>query len=442
MLRLFISRKVFFYLAFLTLVCSSCVEMTNGYSKVAPGIWRATLDLDVDKKPINNAVESEEETTRETEFEGELPFLFEVVYNEDSTFFINIINGTEKIKVDDISYGIDKATAKDTLIINFPVYDSYIRAIVEGGIMEGHWFVNNRENYSIPFMAKYGKNHRFSLLNKTPAIDMAGRWKTKFDIDTEGEYPGIGEFTQDGNIVRGTFRTETGDYRYLDGEIQDNKLYLSCFDGAHAFLFEAKVQADKSLVGTFRSGKHYQNIWSAKKDESFKLKDPNDLTYLVNEKEKFDFQFENSSGKMVGLNDESYKGKPRIVQIFGTWCPNCRDEANFLLDYLKKNPKLDLEIIALAFEKRSKKEEAWNKINTYKSKMDIPWEILYAGPSSKSDALKSLPMLNKIISYPTMIFVDRDGAVRKIHTGFNGPATSLFEEFKQEFEENIKLISE
>jgi hypothetical protein len=42
-------------------------------------------------------------------------------------------------------------------------------------------------------------------------------------------------------------------------------------------------------------------------------------------------------------------------------------------------------------------------------------------------------MLNQIVSYPTMIFIDKFGEVRRIHTGFSGPATSTYEDFKADF---------
>ena len=53
-------------------------------------------------------------------------------------------------------------------------------------------------------------------------------------------------------------------------------------------------------------------------------------------------------------------------------------------------------------------------------------------------------MLNHVLSYPTTIFIDKKGVVRKIHTGFNGPATGeKYTEFKTEFEGFVgELIDE
>jgi len=55
-----------------------------------------------------------------------------------------------------------------------------------------------------------------------------------------------------------------------------------------------------------------------------------------------------------------------------------------------------------------------------------------------------LPALNGIAAFPTTLFIDRKGNVRKVHTGFSGPATGKFyDEFKKEFNRLIdQLVSE
>jgi hypothetical protein len=43
-------------------------------------------------------------------------------------------------------------------------------------------------------------------------------------------------------------------------------------------------------------------------------------------------------------------------------------------------------------------------------------------------------MLNKIISFPTTIIIDKKGIVRQIHTGFSGPGTGeYYNKFVEEF---------
>jgi thiol-disulfide isomerase/thioredoxin len=417
---------------------SACIVVNDPYPLLAPGSWRAILKLDykpVSSNPSGEPLPEKMDITFEEVSAGELPFTFEVIYDTKDSFHIEIINGSERIIVDDITIGLDRRTAKDTVIIDFPVYDSYIRAIYEEDILEGDWIVKNRgTEYSIPFLARQGQNHRFTQLKKEPVLDVSGKWEATFGIDeSEEPYKAIAEFEQEGNYLTGTFRTETGDYRYLQGTVQANKLYLSCFDGSHAFLFEAKINEDATLLGSFRSGKHYRSLWSAKRNESFELRQADSLTFIKEGYGRFSFEFENPDGKRISLEDDAYKGKVTIVQLLGTWCPNCRDETVFLKEYLDKNNSEDLTVIGLAFERYKDKNKANEAIRTYKEQLGLDYEIVHAGSYEKKEAIKALPMLNQIVSYPTMIFIDKFGEVRRIHTGFSGPATSTYEDFKADF---------
>jgi len=198
---------------------------------------------------------------------------------------------------------------------------------------------------------------------------------------------------------------------------------------------------DNSLVGSFRSGTHYRTTWTGKRDESADLISPDSLTYLKEGYNGLTFAFPNTAGDTIQLSDPSYQGKAKIVQIFGTWCPNCRDETKFLVDYLKENPSPNLSVIALAFEKHRNFKKAAKAVKRYKDKMAIPYEMLVAGYYNKGEASDLLPMLNKVISYPTMIFLDKNDQVVKIHTGFSGPATSEYVNFKTDFDQTVKQIT-
>jgi len=423
---------------------NSCLVFENTYSAIPPGPWRGILKLELnpvspnprgEPLPEKMGLEFEEIT------EGQLPFNFDVTYVNEDSLFITIHNGEEDIVVDDIVWGRNRATGDDTIRINFPVFDSYIRGKYMGNVIEGEWVVTNRENYRIPFVAYFGKDHRFTELSKEATADLTGRWATTFGIEGEEPYPGIGEFEQSGNYLTGTFLTETGDYRYLEGTVQGNKVYLSTFDGSHAFLFEAKINEDGSLIGSFRSGSHYRTLWEAERNSEATLKDPDELTYLKEGYETFQVAFPNSAGEMVDISKPPYAGKPLLVQLVGTWCPNCRDETTFLVDYLADHPDLDVAVIGLAFERHEDPEKAFVAIETMREKLQIPYPVLLAGPSSKEGAGNALPMLNAVISYPTLLFLDAEHRVQRIHTGFAGPATSKYESFKQTFAESMEQLN-
>ena len=434
---------------------SACFVMEGKFTAVAPGIWRGTIQM-VPKEIVSQQgneihtirqllTQKEKKTlpdnVRLTEStEGELPFLFDVKYLTDTTFEIDIINGEERIKVDaaDIKHGRNRQTGRDTLRIDFPVFGSYIKALYSERVIDGEWIIPAK-GMTYKFNAHYGQNHRFTTLAKPPKADLTGKWDCNFDLANDKPYKAIGELTQNGNILRGTFRTEMGDYRYLDGEVQDDKFYLSTFDGAHAFIFEGKIREDGHLDGTFRSGRGTPEIWEARKNNTAELRDANALS-VAKSAEAINFTFPNAEGKQVALTD--YGSKVKILQIMGTWCPNCWDETRFLTQYLKENPSEKLAIIALSFERNP--EVAATQVGIYKKKMNLPYDILVAGTSTKKEeASKALPFISSVLAFPTMVFVDKNNKIRRIHTGFDGPATSKYADFKKEFDEFVKkLMSE
>ena len=439
-------RTIFVSAVFAMIVLASgCIEFENTYTKLPPGPWRAVLQLEpnmITPNPKGKPLEEKLNLTFEEVTNGELPFTFEVTYTDDTTFYLEIINGEERIKLDQITFGHTRANVKDTIRIDFPVYDSYLIGRYEEDKIEGHWVVNYRENYRIPFIANFGKNHRFTNMVKEPAMDLTGRWEVVFGPggDETELFPGLVDFEQNGNHLIANFQTETGDYRFLEGTVQGSKIYLSVFDGAHAFLFEAIINADSTLTGSFRSGTQYRTIWQAKRNEQARLSDPYQLTYMKDGYEVLDFSFPSTTGDIISLSDEAFEGKVKLVQIMGTWCPNCLDETKFLLDYLATNPHEDLQVISIAYERYKDAEKSLAVLRNFKEKLDIPYPVLYGGYYNKKTAAETMPMLNHIMSYPTLIVVDKQNKVRQIHTGFNGPATDKFEGFQIEFHDLMQRL--
>ncbi len=434
--------KLLIILALPLIVLEGCITTEQTYTSLPPGRWRAILKIEnqyITPNPKAKPLPDKVNMKFEDVTPGELPFNFDVVYDNDSTFHLEIINGEERFLVpaEDISFGRSRSRARDTIRIDFPIYSSYITANYAGGVIEGEWVVTTRENYSIPFVAYHGKDYRFSTVKKVPAADLTGKWEATFGLDEEEPYPAIGEFQQNGSHLTGTFLTETGDYRFLEGVVLGSKFWLSCFDGSHAFLFEGKIQKDGSLTGAFYSGKHYRTTWEARRNENARLTPADSLTFLKPGYERLTFSFKNPQGKLISPDDPVYDGKVKIIQIMGTWCPNCRDETMFLVDYLKNEQPEDVAVIALAFEKHKEEAKAMQALRTYKERLNMPYEITLAGPANKDGAAKALPMLNQVLAYPTMIILDKKNNVRRIHTGFSGPATSEFDSFKNEFTQFI-----
>lgn len=424
------------------LLLHSCLVMEGSFTKLPPGPWRAALKLTpefISPNPKGQPLPEKVNMKFADVNQYELPFNFEVIYDNDTTFHLEIINGEERITVpaSDIQFGRSRHRSQDTIRINFPMYESYITGAFAGNTIEGNWMVTTRENYAIPFVAKQGEDYRFTTLRKPPTLDISGEWACNFGYeswpDAEEPYPAIAEFKQTGNRLTGTFRTETGDYRFLEGTVQADKFYLSCFDGAHAFLFQGKILPDNTLAGAFFSGKHYRTTWTGKRDASFHLANPDSISALNPGYDKLSFSFQNPDGKTISLDNPEYQGKAKIIQIMGTWCPNCRDETAFLVDYLKEKKPENLAVIALAFEKHADKASADKAIKVYKERFQMPYEVVYAGLNKKPYTTQALPMLKEVLAYPTLIFLDKNNHVVKIHTGFSGPATSEYDSFKENF---------
>jgi len=247
--------------------------------------------------------------------------------------------------------------------------------------------------------------------------------------DKDGLQPARAEFTQQGSEVTGTFLTSTGDYRFLAGDYEDGVLRLSCFDGAHAFLFQARAEDETSLRGDFWSRGTYHATWTARRIDAETgedgLPDPFETVGLTNNEGRLQFTFPDLDGIPVSLSDERFAGHVVLVSVFGTWCPNCNDEAPVLVRWHREFGEQGLEIIGLAYEFTGEVERDRRMVRFYAERHDLKFPLLLAGINDKAAAGATLPDLTAVLAYPTTIFVGRDGKVRKIHSGFEGPGTGV-----------------
>lgn len=373
----------------------------------------------------------------------ELPFLFKV----NAPTRLQIFNAEEIIDVDEVEY------RNDSIFITAPIFEGYFAGTFEDDFTIKGSFIKESLDRVVPFYAQYDRTKRF-YTNSPEEKNVTGVWETVFSQGiAEDEYIAKGIFTQSIDTstssaqskITGTFRTTTGDYRYLEGVMDGNTMKLSTFDGAHAFLFTAKV-TDSTMEGQFYSGDHWKEPFVAKRNSNYELPSADSLTYLKDGYDSIAFTFPNSEGELISLSDDRFKDKVVVVQIMGTWCPNCLDESKYYTEFYKNNKNKDFEIIALAFEYAKTKPIAFSRIERLTSKIGIEYPVLLAqyGTSDKAKAQEKLPMLNHVLSYPTSIFIDKMGKVRKIHTGFNGPATGeKYTEFKKEFKSFVgELLKE
>ena len=399
-----------------------------------PGAWRGVLLLNKEKQL-------------------ELPFTFEVARLNNTTQLI-IHNAAERITVTETAF------AKDSFHFNMPVFDTEFRTRLQGDtLLTGLWINHTKkENNTIPFSASYGMKNRFLFPAEKPHAFYDGKWEVTFSPGTADSSKAIGLFRHrpGTSVVEGTFRTETGDYRYLEGTEYNNTLYLSCFDGSHAFLFIAENNGTEIHKAVFYSGSSWSEPWIGKRNEAFELRDPEKLTYLKDPNQVIGFSFKNSSGQTVSLSDPRFKNKVVIVQIMGSWCPNCMDETAYLAELYKKYTRKGIarsdstsgkheehviEIIGLAYERTSDPEKAKNNIKRLKERFGVGYEILITGLTGKDKASQSLPFLNGIMAFPTTLILNKEHKVASVYTGFNGPATGkAYEEYVIKMERLISSL--
>jgi thiol-disulfide isomerase/thioredoxin len=218
-----------------------------------------------------------------------------------------------------------------------------------------------------------------------------------------------------------------------------NQFSLSCFDGSHAFLFTATRGKDGKLSGDAYYGKTAKEKWIAQRNDSFELRSPEKLTW-IKDSSNVNFTFYDLNGKPVSLSDPQYKGKVVIIQIMGSWCPNCMDETAWLSKVYDQYRAQGLEVIALAYERSTDTAKANPNIRRIKEKYNAKYTFLNTGKTGKDAASESLPFLNGIMSFPTTIYIDRSGEVRMVYTGYNGPATGIY--YQKDTDRALRLIQE
>jgi thiol-disulfide isomerase/thioredoxin len=349
---------------------------------------------------------------------GELPFGLEL-RQQGARPVGYLINGKERLLLRDVNI------TGSHLEITMPGYENVLKADAAGNDLNGEIFLvkPNDKNQHVPLHATLGERYRFFERPASGNADVSGRWAMQLIDDSGAPEAVVGEFRQAHDVVSGTILTATGDHRYLAGQVRGDELYLSTFDGAHVFLYKAKIAADGSLDGDWWSGLAFHEKWTGKRDAAARLPDAYGVTAMRAGVKKFDFAFPDLAGKTVSSKDPQFRGKVLIVALAGSWCPNCHDEAAFLAPLYKDYRDKGLEIVSLQFEHFGDFERAAQATQRFRQHYGIEYTTLIAGISNKDEAAKKLPMLQSFVAFPTTVFIDRKGNVRKIHTGFSGPAT-------------------
>lgn len=275
-----------------------------------------------------------------------IPFLMEIDAKAGA-LKAKIFNGRETIPLENLRF--DPKTSR--LHVPLQTYEQSLELELKNQKLSGeHVRHNKNPKVRTPVVAEKASDRFPESATLPPAgIDLTGRWEVTLE-DAGSKSTGIVVFTQDKNKLDGSILTPTGDYRYFSGYVSGRKFVAASFDGVFNYLYRGEVK-DGKLQSELLA--NYKTTISGERNNKAILPD----AYKQTELPSLEFSFPDLSGKTVTLNDERFKNKPVVVQFFGSWCPNCIDELNFLVPWYKENAKKGIEVVALAFE-RSLDEKA------------------------------------------------------------------------------------
>jgi len=324
-----------------------------------------------------------------------------------------------------------------------PVFDGEVALKKnKSGTLVGYWEdLMRTDQYRVPLVV--APVH----VDQTQEAADHSRWAVTFGRG-EGAYGGTLLINEGdaGQPLLATIMTPTGDYRFLHGDRtkkedsngEVRELWtLQTFDGAHLFWLQAELKDGKLKQGVFKSGTHYTVNWEAARLPNTNLA-PHSTRPDMNAA-PINIQGINAQGKSVSWSQANAPADVTILEVTGTWCPNCMDAGRSLAKIQRGRP--DLDIISLCFERLGDPSQALGRIARFKSNIGATWPHWWAGPASKGAAADSLGFLDQVLSFPTTIFVPRNGTP-VVHSGFSGPATGVYyEEQQARFEAILDSLS-
>ncbi len=308
----------------------------------------------------------------------------------------------------------------DSLVLDFAFYAARLTAQWKDGTLSGTY---RRAAAEYPFQA-----HRF-VPASAPAADVpsiAGLWDVQVQ-SSKGEKAWHFIVRQSGPEVSAAILRVDGDTGSLEGAWRDGKFLLSHFDGARPLLLEVTPQPD----GTLQLVQNGRNKLTAVRSSEARAQglpeptDPSRHTAVQDPTVPFHFAFPDLSGRIVSDTDPRFRGKVVIVAIGGSWCPNCHDEAPFLVELYREYNARGLEIVSLSFEEADQLKDPV-RLRAFIRKYGITYPVLIPGEPSELSA--KLPQAVNLNAWPTTFFLGRDDRVRSVHAGFAGKASGQFHE--------------
>ena len=326
----------------------------------------------------------------------------------------------------------------DSVVLEIADYAATMTAALRRDSLVGYYHnVGINGPRTIPFRAARGR----WPITRAPR-NLVGRWDATYFQDL-GTSPRVFQFRNGPGGIEGTLISSTSDYGPFSGTASADSFAIGYFDGSFVYLITGKLQGD-TLRGVFHAGLRTQTPWQAVRSTGAPhLKSPTEVT-SADTSEPFRFRFPDLQGRPVRNDDPRFKGKVVLVDIFGTWCPTCHEGTPELMRLYHRYRRRGLEMVGLAFEASGDTAVDGPLVRRYRDKFRIPFPLLLAGRSDVEAVEAALPQLSGAGAFPTILFLGRDGRVRRVHAGFHGLATGAQHQRQvREFEVEIeKLLRE
>jgi len=400
--------KTKFLAALLLAIAPVAVAQTDGAQSPA-GLWDATIT-----------------------FNGQdIPFRLQIA-GDGSNIQGWLFNGEDKVVASGASFH------DGSLVLNFDSYAAKLEAKLQDGALVGQYGPMLKKIYPIA-----AHRHQAMASSTAAAPSINGLWEVGVkSAKGEQAWRLIVQQKSASDVTAAILRVD-GDTGALTGSYKDGKFVLSHFSGGRPSLMILTPASDGTLAIDM-TDLHGKSQMTGTRPDVARAKglapptDPDHHTTVKDPTEPFRFSFPDLNGKIVSNTDARFQGKVVLVNITGSWCPNCHDEAPFLAELYRKYRGEGLEVVALSFEEGDQLTNP-TRLRAFMKEYGIDYTVLLGGTPDDRDAKLTQPV--NLNSWPTTFFLGRDGRVRFVHAGFPGPASGeLYRQAAHEFYAQVESL--
>jgi thiol-disulfide isomerase/thioredoxin len=315
-----------------------------------------------------------------------------------------------------------------------------MRGIWDGKEWRGKFFRYRSDTSWNEFVSTPIDSLKENNVSPSPSdLPLVGKYQAFIPNATGIDSTTTANFWMKNDSIFGTLIAPDGDYGLLAGIQVGSKATLTRFTGWQAFSLEIERQGTHwNGILYARSGKPMEFTLVPQSVITSKPK-PALITTLKNPKKPFMFSGITSTSKVISSEDKSFRNKALLIDIMGTWCHNCMDAAPLLQQIYSDFGKDGLEVIGLAFEISVDPAIANKNLALFQARFNITYPILFCGSTNDANVDQKLrSQLNNFYAYPTTIFVNKKGVVKRIHVGFYGPGTG--EEYQRQIQQYYETV--